>query len=347
MLCSIRFSAGTGASLTIKEAYISERQSGQDGGPVHRITFNNCDIDPRNSGQDVTTTTGNDITIPANSFGWSNWVGIPDDPSTPEIEYFIGGEYFVTFYIESLPPDGSMSMAYWQGDSVHSYTWIDEHFVVPAWVTSGTEDNNFYGISEVAVRYVPQGTYTSQVYDTGIDDPQFSNIIWNINRNNSPDANVNLYIRSNDNIGLLNGTSWTGPINTGSSPSGNASISAIAGGRYVQFQAEFSSYESGEDGLHQTNDSDSGDNYNDDEDYDMSCILKDITITWPGEQRIVDVSGYYTLKPSYGKFTVKIDDQYLTKGLEAKLTATKASYAGRGDITSSVNTEIEFRNTDK
>lgn len=349
MLCSIRFSAGTSASLTIEEAYISERQSGQDGGPVHRITFNNCNIDPRNSGQEVSTTTGNDITIPANSFGWSNWISIDNLSTTEEIEYFTGGEYFVTFYIETLPLDGAMSIKYWQGasDSVRSYTWIGEHFEMPGWGTSGAVDNNFYAISEVAVRYVPQGTYISQIYDTGIDDPQFTNIIWNINRNNSPDANVNLYVRSNDDENALSSTGWTGPINAGSSPSGNASISTIAGGRYVQFQAEFFSYESGEDSLHQTNDSDSGDNYNDDEDYDMSCILKDVTITWPGEQRIVDLSGYYTLKPSYGKFTVKIDGQYLTKGLEAKLTATKASYAGRGDITCSVNTEIEFRNTNK
>ncbi len=357
MLCSIKFSAGTSAPLTIEEAYISERESGQDGGTCYPVTFSNCQLDPRNAAQGVTehnevAGVSYGITIPATKFGWSNSISI-DDSGTTEAEFFEGDkEYFLTFYLAGLGAGESMSIAYWASGSTRSYTrsgdWAGTDLVEEDWGAAGTEDTDLYTVEEVGVSYMNEGTYTSQIYDTSMDDPQFDKIVWNIKRDNAPDANVVLRVRSNDSSdALANDSDWSDEfsVNTNSLTNGNSSISSIAGGRYVQFQAALYSYESGEDVAQQTNDTD--DDYDDDEDYDLSCILEDITITWPGQQRSVDVSGYYTLKPTYGKFTVKVDGQDLNKGLETKLTATRGSYAGRGDLSCSLQTEMELRNTGK
>ena len=341
-LVSIKFRAGSDDALYINKAYLGEWNSGTPDcvaspTPV-QFYFNNCDSDPRNSGQGCVPQ-GDGVMIPAGAYAWSNYIDFGDG-------FDESAEYAVTFYVQN-----TSSVSVWQGgtENIWAYVCNGDYAGVTSWSgvsgpSSYTSENDVYTVEEMFTTYLDTGTWTSRVYDSGLSDPDFSDIVWNIKRNNAPDANIQLWVRSNDNEDNIGSTAWTGPINTNSQVNGNSSISAVANGKYVQFMAEFISSESDEDAAHQTNDTD--DAYDNDEDYDLSCVLNNVTIDWPGDTRIVEVSGYYTLKPDYGMFTISIDGESLTKGLQVSLQADREIDPDRIADTS-LSTEVECRNTDR
>lgn len=313
----IKFTAGTAGSVTIDAAAICKRTTIEDGeAPASAILFN---LLPN-------------ITITAGTSEWSDWIDLSDNIDN-------SNDYLVSIFL----PDGTHSIASWDNaawnnnaDTASSYIAAGANEAATLdWVFAPALQGRIYGIEEVQVSYVDNGTLTSQIYDRGPVGTTYGNLTWNIERNNYPDANVILRVRSNnDKATLLADADWSDEtsIDTQSAIQGSVDISAIGAGRYVQFQADLMAID--DDAAEQTND-----------EYDMSCILKDVAIYWPGASTACDVSGYFTMKPGYGKFTAEVDGQPMTKGFEMSL---EISEEGHGvSITRSIKAEVEPRNTGK
>lgn len=380
MMLSIKFRAGNTYPLEITSAHIIQRDESETGSPDDgstnmpsiSITFTNCHLDPRNQGQTdhlgqpilpPTTTTGSDVTIPAEAYAWSNWVQLYDN-SVVNFNFDKTQDYFISIYIPDIDPLAGgtpKSIAYWQDTTskTHSYTRSGQYDHVSTWGGSGATDTSIYGIEEIDVTYVGYipgtgkglGSFSSQIFDTGVTAPVYSKMIWN-SVDNNPDATLKIRVRTSDSkSALVSDGNWetiTGTLFS-SSP---ADLSGINKKRYIQFKAEFEAIASGYESSHITDDTDGDDKYPGtdtyagDEDYDISCVLKDVSIYWPGNTTMVDVGGYFTKKSNYGIFTIEIDGQKLTKGIEIKLSIEEDLTTG-AKASRSISAEVEPRNTNK
>ena len=118
-LVSVKFRAGDDPAfaddvLIIKKAYIGVRDGDTQNCDVAYaylpIAFNNCNYDPRNSGQGCVESEDG-VIIPAGKFAWSNFVELKDSsPDENGVNFDESNDYLITFYIEY-----SSSVAYWQG----------------------------------------------------------------------------------------------------------------------------------------------------------------------------------------------------------------------------------------
>lgn len=370
MMLSIKFCAGTNYSLDIASAYIIQRgedetDSPDDGSsnmPSIPITFDGCDIDSRNTGQAPTPIDTNPgspgyegIQIPAGKYAWSNWIQLYD-ASSVNFNFDKTKDYFVSIYIPDIDPLAGgtpKSISYWQDTSsnpeTHSYIKNGQYDGVIKWNGTGTASQSIYGIEQIDVTYMDKGMFNSLVFDTGVVDPVYSTMKWTSIINN-PDATLQIKVRSSDDKASLESdgewTSVPGQILTISSDTGSAAL-AIGTGRYVQFRAEFTALESYENSSHITHDAEAGDDYDHDEDYDITCVLKDVSIYWPGNTTMVDVGGHFTKRPDYGIITIEIDGQKLTKGFEIKLSIEEDLVRENETVTRSITAEMEPRNTNK
>ncbi len=71
--------------------------------------------------------------------------------------------------------------------------------------------------------------------------------------------------------------------------------------------------------------------------------IDNVTINWPGESKMCEISGYFMQRPDYGIIKLTVDDQELTKGLEFSL-AISEELQGK-TYEASLMSEIEPRNT--
>ncbi len=341
------------ADLFIDRANIMARQGhdGPDGtGPIKDITF----PDPAHPGASLPS-----VTIPAGGVVTSDWIDM-DDPATGDIENFDASrDYLLTFHLANNsfpqpPPSTNPNISSWTKPDLKIHTYIIEDATRAvgdvmqdmAWSVSypapnaPTPQSIIYIVSSIAVSYFKQGTLTSQVYDTGMDNTTYSELRWNIAKNNydsyattGPGADLIIKVRCDNNKdNLLANSDWTGAFakDTNSLIQGSdASLPAIGTGRYVQYQLEFDSKPTPGKA-----------------DYIRSCVLKNLSIRWPGQNRTVDVNGYFTKKNDYGIFSVKVDDKSLLKGIEITLQVSEKS-SGNNNITSALTAEVKPRNTGK
>jgi hypothetical protein len=321
MMVRVKFRALDSEQLKIQSAYIVQ-QSGETGDDPYdgstQMQYTHITFD---GGQDS-------VTIPANTTEWSDWIQMRDTagPSNP-LPLDKANSYLITFYV----PD-STNVVYWEdpniSDDPMSYLRSGAVSGEVNWPAELSGERRIYAAEEVEVTYMNNGNFTSQIFDTGIENPAFTTMQYNAIANT--DASLTLKVRSDDNKANLEADGdWISisGITLAGSP---ADISAISGGRYVQFRAEFTSIAGGT-----TTD-----------DYDQSCILKDVSIYWPGNTTMVDIGGYFTKKSDYGTFTVEVDGQKLTKGFEINLTIDEDISTG-ATVNRSIATEVEPRNTSK
>jgi len=388
-LISVKFRAGDNLEdhhLTIQEAYIVQKDDSETGSglpydglpsmPSIPITFNHCDLDPRNdpahhveqSGL-PTSDTGNDVTIEPGGYAWSNWIEL-EGPTSNAFNLDKTKDYLITFYVKTAGFAESQEVLYWNDTTLSASDPIDKKH---AFKIASSTDTNYaatqqwstipgvtidaqtaiYGVEDVAVTYVDSSvleapaSFTSQVCDTGVETPSYGTMDWTAVTNN-PDASLTMKVRTAATKTALEADGdWTAisGITLSSNP---ASLASLTKQRYVQFKAEF--YANPSDGIssHITDDADdpADHQYPRDEDYDITSVLKDVSIYWPGNTTMVDIGGYFTKKSNYGKFTIEIDGKKLIKGVEVKLAATERCSAGR-DITRSTLVEVEPRNTNK
>ncbi|MEA3369074.1 MAG: hypothetical protein U9Q24_01785 [Candidatus Ratteibacteria bacterium] len=312
--------------LPIESATLFERSDGQDG---------------EESTKKIITFSGNNsVTIPRGSYLWSDWINMLNINNFNKDE-----DYLISFFVSG---SNSLGMSSWQGPggAPHSY-YIGsdtDYSEVADWPDSALESDTIYALESIEVSYYSSGTLISPIYDTQLDNPVYSTLSWTMAKNNYGDyasgglgANVIIRVRSNDSKdALLIDNDWSDElaIDTQSAATGSAGISSIAGGRYVQFQVDFDSQPT----LSMY-------------DYTKSCVLKKVNIKWPGESTpggttVVSLNGFITSRPEYGRFSVEVDGNSLTKGLGLTLELTKDVF-GVGPVTRSISTEIEPRNTDR
>jgi len=179
--------------------------------------------------------------------------------------------------------------------------------------------NRLFAVQYLYTSYPSNGVYTSGIYDTHLDSPSYDSINWNA------DVPANCYlgfkVRSAANADMSDAVAWTnctavttpGLINPGS-------------GRYVQFQAEMKPYLPSPF---------------------STPRLKDVAVTWDGEESLVDIGATLTQGPDYGVYELTVDGQTLKTGLNIDLEIFKdvPGYRGNRRITSALTAEVVPRNT--
>lgn len=188
--------------------------------------------------------------------------------------------------------------------------------------------NAIFAVYGFCTYYPSNGLFTSQIFDTKIETPIYSNISWNATL--PANTSLRMKVRTDDNNAMTNAPNWTNASLT-TFTSSPANITC-GNKRYIQFQAAL--------------DPDIGSVYRG----KNSPKLKDVTIKWAGPSKIVDIAATMTKGPNYGICEVTVDGSPLTKGLRIDLSIFK-DIKGWGNAgmtnTSSMTTEISPRNTGK
>lgn len=328
----ITFDNVSSNAMHIDYAFIMEHAGGPDGdgSTIKLIKFN-----------------GNtEVTVPASGNKESDWIDIND--------FTRYEDYVLTFHVSntSFPP-GTHDISGWTVNDGSVYSYIREGDITAAMDTAWssqppgtyTPTDIIYAVESIDASYLSEGTLTSQIYDTQVADPVYGTVAWSIAKDNygnygtgGQGATVKLRVRSDDSADVLKANNeeadWNAvlEVDTQSATSGSADISTIGNGRFVQFQAVFTSQETAPG----------------DADYIKSCVLKNVSIRWPGEARLVDLSGYFTRRSDYGIFSIEVDGKSLLKGLEVQLGISKDTRGVASEsITRSLTVEAEPRNTGK
>ena len=384
-LVRVKFKSASENPLRIDAAYITRRDSGEDGfvnassgtNPedyhFHQQLFFADEYDMDASREYVEF-----LYIPPDSNRWSEWVGFPlivEDSSSNPQEYFItfclGDQSAVTFpasfdsYVAS-----DENCKNWIGTGTNSY-YVTEADVLPAGGTftdvlqaSGTPvwsggsystnlSNNIYISAEIDTT-VNEGFVESRAFDTTLENPVYNQIAWS--QNSPSGTTINLKTRSSDDSYMSGATDWDLIIGSGTTPH---SLS-IGAGRYVQFLAELFS------DIYWVAASGGSLSYQDyvnqqrslpvysfpiggsGDFYVTNAVspwIDDIQIDWPGEDRICTITGYIAKQNNYGQAKVTIDDLDLVKILSVYFEVEE-DIAGT-NLVENGYVEIEPRNTGK
>ncbi len=272
----------------------------------------------------------------------SGWV--PLAVATPYYQIQRTNTYAVTFYIESLGVGSLGSVVYRQdpvGTHTHSYVLRNADMADTTDLTWSGKTNLEYSsklpiIRELYTYYPSNGYYTSGIFDTTKADPDFREILWNMDQGISgTDTLVPAYtafrfqVRTGDDPYLADAPSWTNvPMLTAS----GASLASVGSGRYVQFRAMFLSQ------------------FQHLSLYSATPILQNVKIRWTGDSRLADISAMVTRGPEYGEFEVLVDGTNLYKGVRIDLSIFKdiTGFEGKQErLTSNMMAEIEPRNSGK
>ena len=174
--------------------------------------------------------------------------------------------------------------------------------------------NRVYAVQYLYTAYPQGGLYVSGIFDTHLDAPQYSNVSWNAN---TPSGTaLAMQFRSGNSNDLSDAADWA-VLPVGTAPDTN---------RYVQFRAGLLA---------------SADRL-------KTPQLKDVTVQWPGEPRVVDVAGTFTKGPDYGVFELTVDGRTLNTGIRIDLEIfedVRGYYGGTKRMRSSLTSEVRPRNT--
>ncbi len=284
------------------------------------LKIENVSIAPEDgSGPSIPVTFGGFgyVTIAKNESVWSDWTQL-QDADGGDIGFDKGKSYYISFAPKNA---GALSAAMWGTDATsetNSYIGFAQ-----------IEDKHIYAVADVEVTYTNQGSFSSRIFDTGVENPNYGTLTWTMSEN-SPDADLVMCIRTAGNKADLEADAEWLSIPGLMFTSSPAPLSFLGKNRYVQFKANLTAFPGGSTP----------------DDYDKTSVLKDVSIYWPGSTTMVDIAGYFTKKPDYGIFTVEIDGQKLVKGFEIEVSLTEKLTTG-SDVTHSIDTEVEPRNTNK
>ncbi len=317
----VKFVASAGSDLVINSAYFGVRQGREtDGtgaedfsGGATQLYFDNATVilgnaDPVGA---VGAGTLSTKTVPAGRHLWSNWFEYAITPGAA------CPDYLVSMNVAS----GSGGETWLEAGASPTYSYRKDDTgtdVTSSWLPATFDsDDRVFAAVEVA-GWVASGAATSQVYDTMMTAPAYTTMTFT--RTLPASASVLLKARTSANSDMTGATAWTSIAGSSSSP---YALAGIGSGRYVQFQATMNGASP----------------------YATYPTIDNVDVRWPGQTALVELSGYYTLKPSYGQFRVLVDGEETVKGIEIKLTASD-EYRGR-TYEASLNAEETARNTGK
>ncbi len=176
---------------------------------------------------------------------------------------------------------------------------------------------NLHGLANITASYVERGTYTSDIFDTMLNGiPIFTDMSWDT----EGESSIEFKVRTGPNLFDLLSIPWTNKTS-------HAFSFAPPLNRYIQFQALMES-----DSATRTE----------------TPILKDVTIKWTGERRMVNIQGLFAKGPNCGNFELLVDGKPLQSALIVDLEIYKKSQAMNQQsrkVTSSIKAEITPRNS--
>ena len=312
----LKVTAGSSGDLTISSACFGPRD-GSSGNFISEPTPLFFDNEPLLEGDaDPVGAVGiglnSSITIPAGYHAWTNWFEYPIDTTFPV------SDFLTSFYISqgtmtawSSNPASGVGSYEVLGNQTSSLTdWAS----LPGYNTS----SGICAVTEMAT-WIASGTATSQIYDTKIPSPSYSQIAW---RPVLPSgSSVSFKVRSSANADMSGAVPWINIATISNTP---GPLAGIGTGRYVQFQAILQAVAP----------------------YTSLPSVDDVVITWPGQTALVEIGGQFTQAPGYGIFKVYLDDQEIIKSSVAvKLTATE-QHRGKA-YSDSLSLEVKPQNTGK
>ncbi|MFO7534627.1 MAG: prepilin-type N-terminal cleavage/methylation domain-containing protein [Kiritimatiellia bacterium] len=250
--------------------------------------------------------------------------------------------YAVTFYIEAFGASDNGAVAFREDPSASQVNCYVLSNATTADVYADNWSSKANLITSPRIPCVeclhtqtpPTARFTSGIFDTTKDDPAFREILWNqplgvtgSGYTDTPgNTAIRFKVRSGDDPFLADAPPWTNvPVITAS----GSSLESAGSGRYIQFQADFTS---------------------DVWSTPQSPSLRNVTIRWPGDTKLADISVMLTRGTQYGEFEVLLNGTNLYKGVRIDLTIFKdiTSFGGHQErMTSSMMAEIEPRNTGK
>ena len=343
----VRFDSASDSPLTISNVYLDLKDDEGSADPT-KIKF-----DPSVGGEFVDYKDNHIqlfFTDPVSGVISDNVTIDPTSVSTPRFSAFTnwaiyeiadGQEYVLTYHVvnDTLFDNST----FYEGSSENSYTIDDvamqycdpsdpSKFVQWPSVDYDVEDNIYCaGIIET---WVDNGSLTSKIYDTKQDDPNYSTVRWTENR--PTNSSIQLKVRSSDDEFMTGATSWGSVAGVSSTPS---AINPGAG-RYVQFRGELSI-----DLVWACSDHPSI--IETDIDYKQTPVivcstcgnflvplvtlladpypwLDNVTIDFPGENKICEISGNFIKDSDYGIISLSVDGQALNKSLSFSLSAKES-----------------------
>ena len=320
----IKFTASSNAALQINSAYFGERSGSEALGTGTAdfsaaptgLYFDNLPVaegssDPIGVSGSGTSTS---ITIPAGSHAWTNWFEYSLTTPAPD------------FLISMNVSSGSEGDTWTQTETpvpVHSYR-VDDTAGIYTGLSASWSGLAGYATSDATFAAVEiggwsnTGTATSQIYDTKMTAPAFSQLVWD---SSLPVGTTAAFkVRTSGAADMTGASDWSVVTPITFSPS---LFTGLTSQRYLQFQVALTGAPP----------------------YTTYPYVDNVSIEWPGQTSLVDLSGYYTKKSNYGIFKVLVDGVPTVKGLEIKLSASQ-NYRGV-TYTCSLNSEEKPRNTGK
>jgi len=263
-------------------------------------------------------------TIPAGEARWSDITALPIDPAK---------SYLVTYLIANGA--GRATPWIWRrlraGHSINSFVCLGTNapatvsgtFASPVWSTNSAvlPIEPIVAVGTLFVSHPEEGTYTTRILDTTVDRPIYNTLEWA--EEEPSGTQVGLRVRTDDDPGMANATAWSNltPITV------SGTMISVPVKRYAQFQLILNSSSLGQD----------------------TPRVRDVTLAWTGEERVVDVGGTFTKGPQYGQFELTVDGQKLQTGIVVDLELyrdVRGFYStGTRRITSSATMEMMPRNT--
>lgn len=365
-------SASTG-TLRIEKAYITRKSNdaaaaafdGLENASPAAETIQEChrhqqlffkdtsaDFDGDGSTDDIVKGVVFSSSAPKNGSAWSEWTAFPlvvRDGAGQDTDYFI------TFYVSDV---SQAECSYWESSEVQSYYLtgggIENAAGTPVWdgVYMPVASSDVFVTANIDTGR-KTGQIESQVFDTSLDAPSYSQLGWSEDR--PVGTNIEAKARSSGSSYMAGAPDWDAVSPNASNPH----ALSIGSGRYVQFCMDlatepfwesagsvltYADYITAQIGLANP--------------YDFPQIglepyitkisspwVDDVAIDWPGEDRICTITADIAKKNDYGQAKITIDGTELIKVLSVHVSVSQEV---KEVVVAQENyVEIEPRNTGK
>ncbi len=192
-------------------------------------------------------------------------------------------------------------------------------FMDPQWSTRTDviATNKVYALRSLWAGYAPQGVYISQIIDTRVANPAYGTFTWS---SDTPgNSSITMQVRAGNQWNLSDATDWE------TAPEAESGFVPLLNGRFVQVRAVL---RPSPEGLH-------------------TPQLRDFTVRWETERRIVDLAGIFSVGPDHGIYELLINGVPLLQGVTIDLEVFRVVSMGFSEprrLTSKAYAEIVPRN---
>lgn len=308
--CRLQFQAAGTGKFKITNVFIGETASSE---------FASMDFNPQTRTKvTFSSRVASPVAKPGTSF-YSDWVDFKIDKSKNYlVSYRIvnNSSYCHPAFWKDVRDSVAMTcmvVTNGSGATAKDNTWSDRSGIRPLVMPA------IVGLASIEASYPEEGIYTSQIFDTYTEAPQYGNIDWNAD---VPEGTMlAIKTRTGNRPDLSDASDWK-VIPANSYPH----FISASYSRFVQFQAIL---KSSDDGM-------------------KTPLLEDVTIDWKGKEQYVNIGGIFTKGPDMGSFEVAVDGEPLLSALmiDLHVSTDVGAVKGRGvKMMSSLQVALAPRNS--